>query len=124
MANDNERERSQDTYSFHSLYEKAGRAVVQAEKLCHDWDVGKRLTGAGLGMKAGFLVGRFAGPHGAILGPAIGAVVGAAYGPEGLEKAKDAFDKALERFKPERLPAPEQDQDDPMDRRYPHRLDL
>lgn len=124
MANDHEDDRPQSTYSFEKLYETAGHAAVQAEKLYHDLNVGKRITGAGLGIKAGFLVGRFAGPHGAVLGPAIGAVLGAAYGPEGFEKAKAAFDKALDRFKPERLPAPEQDQEDPMDKRYPHRLDL
>lgn len=124
MANDNERERSQDTYSFHSLYEKAGHAVVRAEKLYHDWDVGKRLTGAGIGARVGMHLGRLGGPYGLVIAPVIGAVVGAAYGPEGIDRAKDAFDKAIGRFKPERLPAPEQDQEDPMDKRYPHKLDL
>ncbi len=124
MANDKESERSHDSNTFDSLYEKAGRAAVQAEKLYHDLNVGKRLTGAGLGLKAGFLVGRFAGPHGAIAGPVIGAVLGATYGPEGIERAKAAFDKALDRFKPERLPAPEQDLEDPLDKQFPHRIDL
>jgi len=122
MANDNGGKRPDDTYSFESFARRAGKAAVTAERLYHEYEIGKRLTGATAGAKAGFLLGRFAGPKGIIGGPILGAVLGAAYGPEGIDKGKELFNSLVDQFKPPRLPPPEEP--DPMDARYPHRLDL
>lgn len=62
----------------------AGAAALKAEELYDRFDINDRLYGAGLGAKAGGLIGVRGGFHGLGVGVAIGAAAGFAVGHKGV----------------------------------------
>lgn len=134
MAKHEESDRSpEESYSFEKIVDAVGRGAVAAERFYRTHEGNKRLAGAVAGGKAGFALSRATGPKMLVTTPILcvaGAVTGAVVGPELIDKGMKPINEGTrrmwewvtQRYRPRTLPKPEAP--DPMDARYPHRLDL
>ncbi len=96
-----------------SVDKMAGRVAIKAEEVYERFDVNDRLYGAGLGAKAGGIIGVRGGFHGVGIGVVAGSVVGFAIGHKGVQKIRAWRDAHKQSPANDQAPAPVKPNDGP-----------